>query len=365
MHKRDYRKTHVSPGHDAQTSFAQPAISSSIASPDFLTRFPSGRSLPANRLLQIRQALEAERPLPRMEPTRRRCSIAPPLCCSIIRCSTAHPALLGIRHFVGRAHRRVGRLLAAAVNPNCRSVAAVADGERDRGADHSLDCRDARLSHRLRRPVCQRRQHGQHRLLSCRTAGESGMRRAHQGHGRRTSARLLLKGNAHLDSKGRRHLQVLARIDPLDSRRQRNADRPSRLCESRFSETLTPATSRSWSIGNAGSRSAPAPLTRCRNWPHFAANSICGSMSTEPMGPLLPSCPMLPLRSAGLREADSIAVDPHKWLYARRSKPDAHWCAMRQSCATPLPIIRPTIISASKPSITLILGRRIRAGSGR
>ena len=52
--------------------------------------------------------------------------------------------------------------------------------------------------------------------------------------------------------------------------------------------------------------SAPARLTPCRNWQHFAANLISGSTWTELTAALLPSCPMLPLRSAALREADSV-----------------------------------------------------------
>jgi len=67
---------------------------------------------------------------------------------------------------------------------------------------------------------------------------------------------------------------------------------------------------------------------------------------------------------AGLREADSVAVDPHKWLYAPL---EAGVALVRdpRSCATPSPTIRPTITSAMQRRITSISALRIRAAFGR
>ena len=95
--------------------------------------------------------------------------------------------------------------------------------------------------------------------------------------------------------------------EPADGRRRaRPADRP---------RTWPPATCRSWSSAPPA-RSARAPSIRCRTSRRSAARAACGSTSTAPTAALPRPRPRRPDDLRALALADSVAVDPHKWLYA-------------------------------------------------
>src|SRR6185436_8858761 len=56
-------------------------------------------------------------------------------------------------------------------------------------------------------------------------------------------------------------------------------------------------------------RSAPAPSIRWRRWPNSARRRTCGSTWTAPTARSPLPCPRWPSAFA-----DSLALDPHKWL---------------------------------------------------
>ena len=58
-----------------------------------------------------------------------------------------------------------------------------------------------------------------------------------------------------------------------------------------------------------------APSIRSRGSPRSAAGRTSGSTSTPPTAASPPACEGAPADLAGLALADSVAVDPHKWLY--------------------------------------------------
>ena len=62
--------------------------------------------------------------------------------------------------------------------------------------------------------------------------------------------------------------------------------------------------------------SAQARWIRCRIWRPSARSATCGSMWMAHTGPSPPGSKGAPADLMGLTAADSVAVDPHKWLYA-------------------------------------------------
>jgi len=99
--------------------------------------------------------------------------------------------------------------------PKRRGVAAFPDGERDRGSDDPMDRRNVEFSRGMRGAIRQRRKHGESRVLSCGPASEGRLECAHNGDERHPAASVLLNGNPHLDSKGRRCLGAGDRRDPV------------------------------------------------------------------------------------------------------------------------------------------------------
>ena len=79
--------------------------------------------------------------------------------------------------------------------------------------------------------------------------------------------------------------------------------------------TPPPATCRSWWSARRD-RSAPAPSIRCATSPRSARTHDAGSMSTARTAASPPRSPDAPDDLRALSLADSVAVDPHKWLYA-------------------------------------------------
>ena len=86
-------------------------------------------------------------------------------------------------------------------------------------------------------------------------------------------------------------------------------------CAGRSTPMWPPATCRA-SSSAPPARSAPAPSIRCRRSPRSAGSTACGSTSTAPTAGSRRPCPRRPTTCAGSSLADSVAVDPHKWLYA-------------------------------------------------
>ena len=104
-------------------------------------------------------------------------------------------------------------------------------------------------------------------------------------------------------------------VDPLDPHRRESPDGRRRTCAAASKQTPPPATSRVLVVGTAGSVSTGAvdPLPEiaavCRE--HGAWFHVDGAY-----GGFAAAVPDAPDDLRGLAQADSVAVDPHKWLYA-------------------------------------------------
>ena len=81
----------------------------------------------------------------------------------------------------------------------------------------------------------------------------------------------------------------------------------------RWTPTSPRAASRS-SSARTPARRARVPSTACRSWPRSAASAGCGSTSTARTGRSPSSPNVAGRRSPGLELADSVTLDPHKWL---------------------------------------------------
>ena len=86
-------------------------------------------------------------------------------------------------------------------------------------------------------------------------------------------------------------------------------------CGNKSARTRKRATCRFWSWARR-ERFQPAPSTRSPKSPRSRASTTCGSTWTALTAVSPPSCRMLRRISRGIALADSVAVDPHKWLYA-------------------------------------------------
>jgi hypothetical protein len=174
----------------------------------FLDSLPERRVTPGESPADARQALGAERSLPQKgaDPAR----------------LLNHAADLLFEHSLFNGHPRfwgyitsspapigaLGELLAAAVNPNVGAWLLSPMASENGSPDYTVDCRNAGLLLGLRRSVCQRGKHGQYSVLARGPTSESGLGCAPSRNERHPSARLLLKGDAHVDSKGRGHLRA-------------------------------------------------------------------------------------------------------------------------------------------------------------
>ena len=230
------------------------------------------------------------------------------------------PAVLRLHHRAAGADRDPRRLAGRGGQPERRRVDAVAGRDRDRVADGPLDRRADRLSGR-RAADCWSAAatwptssaswpHGRRRRRG--TCAMRGVASAARGRRLRVYA---LGRDAHLDPEGGRSLRLgtaSIRWIPTDAQPadgcRRAANRPSR-------PIAPPATCRSSSSARPA-RSAPARSIRCRRSPASAASTGSGSTSTAPTAGSPRRCRKRRTICAALRVADSVAVDPHKWLYA-------------------------------------------------
>ena len=100
-----------------------------------------------------------------------------------------HPRFFGYITSSAGADRHPRRSARVGGEPERRRMAAVAGGDRDRGADGPLDRGADRVSRRLRRAARERRQHGELRLLPRRARREGAVGRADRRAARRRARR--------------------------------------------------------------------------------------------------------------------------------------------------------------------------------
>ena len=105
------------------------------------------------------------------------------------------------------------------------------------------------------------------------------------------------------------------RRHPLDRDRRTRCAWTSPRSGGRSTRTRLPGGCRSSSSARPA-RSAPAPSIRCRDRGDLPRERRCGSTSTARTAASPPRRRMRPRICARSRDADSVAVDPHKWLYA-------------------------------------------------
>ena len=179
-----------------------------------------------------------------------------------------------------------------------------------------------------------------------------------------TAALLLLAGNAYLDSEGRGYGRTGHRFGPLDFLRSPASAWICPRCGRRSSRTCSDGDQPFLVVGNAGAVGTGAvdPLAElaalCREYGlWFHVDGAYGGLAA--------GVPGAPEELRGLALADSVAVDPHKWLYA----PLEAGCILVRDPRLPAEHV---FVSAAVlqlrhrgRSITSISGRRIRAGSGR
>ena len=188
--------------------------------------------------------------------------------------------------------------------------------------------------------------------------------------GRPAPARLRLRRDAHLDPEGGRPLRARHRRDPLDRDRRRDqrmdvaapapADR-ARIARAGRLPFLVVGTAGTVSTGAVDPLAASPRICREEDlW--FHVDGAYGGFAAGVAGRAGGLC-------AGIALADSVAVDPHKWLYAPleagcalvRDR-DALRDAVRVSPAL-LPLRNREATRTS--STTTTTARRTRAASGR
>ena len=228
-------------------------------------------------------------------------------------------AVLRLHHVEPGADWHARRSAGRCGEPELRSVDAWAERQRDRSADRAVDCRVHRVAERRdRRLAGERREHGKFRLLSRRANGQSRLGRAHG----RACGRRAVRGSP-IYASAETHTWIQKATDlfglgtdairwiPVDERQRMKTS----IYGSRSSATALEVISR-FSLSGQPVRSVPAPSIRCGD---IAA--ICRELDfwfhvDGAYGALAACVPDAPDDLRGLVHADSVAVDPHKWLYA-------------------------------------------------
>ena len=123
---------------------------------------------------------------------------------------------------------------------------------------------------------------------------------------------LHVEGRAWLHRQGDGHCGPRQRCAALHRGRRLRIASTSRRCARRSRAIATPAASRSWSWLRPA-RSISAPSTISRRSRRYAARRDSGSTSTARSARSAILSPELAPRLAGIEQADSIALDFHKW----------------------------------------------------
>ena len=169
-----------------------------------------------------------------------------------------------------------------------------------------------------RRPARQRRQHGELRRLlrGARREGAVEDPRARARRARAASACARTpRPRPTLDPEGRRPVGHRHRRGALDPDRAGPAHGPRGAAQGDRGrpQGRRPAVPgrRHRGLGRARARSTTCPASRA-----LCKEETCGSTSTARTAALRPRCPTRRADLRALSGADSVAVDPHKWLYA-------------------------------------------------
>ncbi len=343
------------------------AIGSSIRSPRLLESLPRGPSRATSRRRRCARRSTSRVRCPEQGTDRRaaarRDGRAAVRALALQRAS----ALLRLHHRAAGADRDAGRPARRGGEPERRRVDAVAGGHRDRGADGALDRRADRLSGRLRRPARQRRQHGELRRASSPRARPRRLGRARRRACRRIGARCASTPRARRTRGSRRRP-----TSPASAPRRSAGFRPtprcawtSPRCSRQIDADIAAGDVPCIVVGTAGSVSTGAvdPLRGDRA-------SLPGVRRLVPRRRRLwrvrrRACRTRRAICARCALADSVAVDPHKWLYA----PLEAGCALvresgRAARRVRLPPAR-TTTSTSRRRTTSTTVRRTRAASAR
>ena len=127
---------------------------------------------------------------------------------------------------------------------------------------------------------------------------------------------LRLGRHPHLDPEGVRPVRPGHRRDPVDSHRRRRSGCAPTCCASGFAEDLAARRPADHGGGHRGQRRAPARWIRSASWPRSAATHGLWFHVDGAYGAPAAVLPDAPDDLHALALADSLAVDPHKWLYA-------------------------------------------------
>ena len=284
------------------------------------------------------------------------------------------PALLRLHHVLGGADRRARRSPGLGREPERRRLAALADGDA-----RSRARRVRWIAELLGLPAGdggaprQRRQHGELRRLPRRAPREGRRGRAREGRrhasGPLTSTprRRRTPGSqkaADLFGLGTEAIRWIAPVrDDLTRRpRRARAHRSRTTARAGCRPFLVVGTAGTVSTGRGRPAAAASPRSRREHGPVVPRRRRLRRAGRAAATRRRPTC------ARASRLADSVAVDPHKWLYA----PLEAGCALVRHparCATRSPTRRPTTASTARrrtrASTTSSSGRRTRAASAR
>ena len=157
------------------------------------------------------------------------------------------------------------------------------------------------------------------------------------------AGRLRLRGHARLDQEGRRHVRAGHRRDPPHRHRpeQRMDVTASRR---RIEQDRSLGDHPLLVVGTAGSVGTGAVDPSGRSPPSAGAHELWFHVDGA-YGALAAQAAGSPLSLRGLCEADSVAVDLDKWLYAPLEAGCGAGGAIPSGCAAPFPTPRPTTTS--------------------
>ena len=276
------------------------------------------------------------------------------------------PRLHGLHQRLGHRPGRGGRPARRGPQPQRRRLPARARRRGDRAAGRPLARRAARAPAERRRPDRHGRRDGQLRRAQVRARRPARPRRAGGGRaGAPARDPVRLRGGARGHPPRRGHARPRRRTPSARAARRRAADARGRPRGRDRGRRRRPGRARRGrGHGRDHATGSIDPLPRWPTW--RAARPVAargrrlrrrGGARRRPARPLL----------AGLERADSVAIDPHKWLYT----PQSGGCVLvRDGAALPAPSTpTPPTCGSTRPSARAstspCTGRSSRAGSRR